>query len=392
MLKDDKHGYNFLLFENYHQAIHHIFDLVLIGRMLKSQGLNVGIFDIYHEINEDVIDGLPVVHWSNKCKVPDDGWRLRKHSVWETIIKSKIFWYNQHRYMNEALAFVRDKADAFYCGSYHNGMSTVFFRLKKPCYWWGLRSERFRFSWSKCFPSIMSGLHIWFERNRFLRNPYQRLFVSNKIIMDEYEQLGLARDRMVIREERVVEKITDSNLMSLDVNVSFLVIGQLRPQKHVPTTIGAFKKANIPNAKLKLIGRSQGEYEKVITKSIGADNRITRQNAFLEYEVFNKYFSESHFVLFADEQGPSCITNGTMTEALINHRPVICPNFNPYSYYINKYGVGLLYEPGNIDSYSAAMLKATDLGVEHFQSAIDEYLYTIEFDSVAKQLVKDINK
>lgn len=381
---------DFLLFENYRLAQHHKFDVLIIAKMLKSQGLNVAIFDIYHEDKDSDIEGIPVLHWISKASVPDDSWMLRKHSVFETIIKSSLFRRQLHSYMQEVKSFIIDKANNFYCGSYHNGMSTVLFDIQKPCYWWGLRSERFRFSIRKMIPSPLFGLHVLEERKRFINNPCQRLFVSNQIIMDEHERLGVPRNRMVIREERVVEKTMDSNLNMLDQNVSFLVIGQLRKEKHIPTTIAAFKKANINEAMLKLIGRSQGEYEEEIFKAIDEDNRIFRLNAFLKYDDFNKHFSSSHFVLFADEEGVSCITNGTMTEALINHRPIICPNYNPYKYYIEKYGFGLLYEAGNEDSYASALVKASKLGVQFFQSAIEKYLHTIQFDVVATKFAREI--
>lgn len=381
---------DFLLFENYRLAQHHKLDVLIIAKMLKSQGLNVAIFDIYHEDKDSDIEGIPVLHWASKASVPDDSWMLRKHSVFETIIKSSLFRRQQHSYMQEVKSFIIDKASNFYCGSYHNGMSTVLFDIQKPCYWWGLRSERFRFSIRKMFPSPLFGLHVFEERRRFINNPCQRLFVSNQIIMDEHERLGVPRNRMIIREERVVEKTMDSNLNMLDQNVSFLVIGQLRKEKHIPTTIAAFKKANINEAMLKLIGRSQGEYEEEIFKAIDEDNRIFRLNAFLKYDDFNKHFSSSHFVLFADEEGVSCITNGTMTEALINHRPIICPNYNPYKYYIEKYGFGLLYEAGNEDSYASALVKASKLGVQFFQSAIEKYLHTIQFDVVATKFAREI--
>ena len=380
-----------MLFESYHLAHNHIFDVVLIARMLQSQGNNVVIFDIYHEIAEDSLDGVPVMHWSSKYKVPDDTWRIRKHSMWETLIKGKVFWYQQHQYMKEVLAFIENKADVFYCGSYHNGMSTVLFRMQKPCYWWGLRSERFRFSWRKLIPSLMSGFHILLERQRFLKNPFQRLFVSNQIIVDEHAHLGVPRNRMVIREERVVEASTDANLQLLDKNVSFLIIGQLRKEKNIPTSINAFRVANIDGATLKLVGKSRVGYEDIIKKAMHGDSCFIRQDAFLEYDDFNKHIMESHFVLFADEESSCCITNGTMMEALINHRPIICPDYNPYKYYVEKYGVGLLYNPRSIDSYAFAMRKASMLGVEYFQSAINKYLQTIQFDVVAKQLMRDIN-
>lgn len=266
--------YDFLLFENYHLAQHHRLDVLIIAKMLKSQGLKVAIFDIYHEDCADDIEGIPVLHWSSKNPIPDDSWMIRKHTVFETIIKSNMFQWQLHCYMKEVKSFIIDKAKNFYCGSYHNGMSTVFFDIQKPCYWWGLRSERFHFSIRKLIPSPHFGLHLLKERKKFIRNQNQRLFISNPIIIDEHERLGISRDRMIIREERVVEKVSEANLQTLDKNISFLVIGQLREAKHVPFTIQAFRKANIDGATLKLIGRSQDEYEKEIQSAISKDKRI----------------------------------------------------------------------------------------------------------------------
>ncbi|MDY3966258.1 MAG: glycosyltransferase [Prevotella sp.] len=383
---------DYLLFENFHIASHHKYDVVLIARMLQSQGKSVAIFDIFHEDKEDSIEGIPVIHWKSRSQYPDDSWMHRKHTIWETLLHLMKDGCKIDNYMREVKTFIEDKADAFYCGSYHNFMSTVLFDIQKPCYWWGLRSDRFHFTPKKVLISPTEGLHILKEKRHFMRNPYQRLFVSNQIILEEHVNLGIPRERMVIREERVIEEQTDSNIEALDQEVSFLVIGQLRPQKHVPFTVEAFKKANILGATLKLIGKSQGEYENVIEKSISGDNRIIRENAFLEYSDFNKHFSESHFVLFADEQGPSCITNGTMMEALINHRPIICPDYNPYKMYVEKYDVGLLYKAGDPVSYAEAMKKAKDLGVNHFENAISSFLETISFEKVARELIENIER
>ena len=384
--------YDFLLFENYHLATNHIYDLVLIARMMSSQGLNVAIFDVYHELVEDEIEGIPIIHWTSRNTYPDDSWMHRKHSIWETISHSLTDRPIIQRYMDEVKAYIEDMADAFYCGSYHNGMSTVLFDIKKPCYWWGLRSDRFRFSLKKLFKSPLKGLRLLKERWHFLRNPNQKLFVSNEIILEEHVKLGIPRNRMVIREERVIETQTESNRSTLNKQITFLVIGQLRPQKHIPLTVNAFRKANLPGASLKLIGKSQVQYEEIIEKTIHGDTRIIRNNAFLDYSAFNRYFSESHFVLFADEEGPSCITNGTMMEALINHRPIICPNYNPYKMYVNKYGIGIMYKAGDVSSYAEALRKAERLGVEYFQPAITNFLKTIQFESVAKTLVEHIYK
>ena len=233
-------------------------------------------------------------------------------------------------------------------------------------------------------------LHAIKQKYLFMKNPKQCLFVSNEIIKKEFEGMGINTNRLVIREERCVEHATSSNSDKCSTHPSFLVIGQLRKQKNLPTTIEAFKLANIPDAKLCLIGRSQDKYEKEITAAINNDYRIERNNSFLEYDDFLSYYTKAHFVLFADEKGDSCISNGTFTEALVQHRPVIAPNYNPYSYYINKYGVGLLYEPDDIQSYSNAIEKAVELGVEYFQQNINRFLEEIKFDKVSKLLVEQI--
>ena len=388
-MKEDT--YNFLLFENYHLATHHLYDLFMIARMIQSQGLKVAVFDVFHEIEEDVQDGIPIIHWQSIRTIPDDSWLLRKHSKWETAFKSIQLLIQTHCYFKEVVAFIRDKADAFYCGSYHKGISTELFLLQKPCYYWGLRSERLTFTWHKLFPSPFDGLHVLLQRRRFLRNQFQRLFVSNPIILEEHIRIGVPRSRMVIREERVVEKMTDANLSMMDAEVSFLVIGQLRKEKQVPITVSAFRQANIPGSTLKLIGRSQNDYEDTIESVISNDKRIVRVNEYLDYKDFFRYFSKSHFVLFADQQGQSCITNGTMMEALIHHRPVICPDFNPYSFYIDKYGIGLKYKAGDVKSYAAALKEAARLGAWHFQSAINTFLLTLDFNIVARQFATELN-
>ena len=98
---------DFLLFENYRLAQHHKLDVVIIAKMLKSQGLNVAIFDIYHEDKDSDIEGIPVLHWTSKASVPDDSWMLRKHSVFGTIIKSSLFRRQLHRYMQEVKSFIQ---------------------------------------------------------------------------------------------------------------------------------------------------------------------------------------------------------------------------------------------------------------------------------------------
>lgn len=382
--------YDFILFENYHQAQHHKFDMMLIARMLQSQGLHVAILDVYDEDKEDKIEEIEVVHLPFKRAIPNDRWQLAPKNKLHSLACKLRFLWQQHQYMKQVVKFIEPMADQFYCGSYHVLMSPLLLSMNKPSYFWGLRSSRMTGFRRKFKNDPVEAINAIRLKRAFFKNDNCRLFVSNEIIREEFHNLGIDENSLVIREERCIETIGDAKMENMDANPSFLVIGQLREQKNIPVTIEAFKQANISTSKLYLIGRSQGKYEQLIYETIHSDERITRKNEFLEYSDFHNYFSKSHFVLFADEKGESCITNGTMMEALINHRPVICPDYNPYSYYINKYNIGLVYQPKNVASYAAALQKATELGTEYFLPNIEQFLETITFRQVSEQLVHDL--
>lgn len=383
--------YDYILFENYQLATHHLYDVKLIAKMLQTENLSVAIFDLYGQFDPADADGIPIIKWSPKNRLPDITWMKRQHSKLESLSKSLMFIRHRHAFLKEAMAFIKEQADNFYCGSLYNGMPTLFFELDKPCYWWGLRSSRMVLVPRNFIKSPLVELRKLVEKHRFIRNPYQRLFVSNRIILEEFVDLGIPRDRISIREERSISEIGSGRLDKLSPGISFLVIGMLRTEKNVPLTITAFEKANVPDSTLKLVGRSSAGYEEVIKKAMGKSANIERQNKYLEYTDFNESFQNSHFVLFADEEGPSCITNGTFTEALINHRPVVCPDCQPYTYYIDKFGVGIIYKKGDADSYAEALIKASNLGVGHFLNNIDRFLETILFDKAAKELIESIN-
>lgn len=386
---DRNEHFDILCFENYHLAYHHQYDVILIARLLQHGGMKVGILDIYQEIDKDEVDGIPVLHLEGIKKL-DFSKQLTGNKFLATI-RAIPFFFERDNYYKKVLAQVQDLADAFYCGSYNMWMSTAFMKLEKPCFYWGLRSSRMNFRLS----------HIWHEnpfairypmiKRRFMHNKYQCLFVSNHIIKEEFLQLGVPADRIVIREERCVERKIDGRKPLLAEKVRFLTIGQLRPEKQVQQTIAAFRTANIEDAELYLVGKGKDTgYDESLSIIIGEDKRIHRVGGFLEYDAFNEHFAKTHFVVFADRQQMSSITNGTLTEALINHRPVIVPDYPPFNYYIETYHVGILYKPNDVISYSEALEKAYKEGAESFFPAIDKFLEKIDFEIVSNELTTNV--
>lgn len=380
--------YDIIVFENYHQAQNHKIDIMLIAHLLQKTGMKVGLLDIYKEDEGKEKEGIPIVHHN----VPLNNYLSRKLSsnpILRFLQHWRFFW-EQHKYLKAVRNEVQDMADRFYCGSYHLGMSSVFFELQKPCYYWGLRSNRFVQSWKHIQQNKYAGFRVYWLRRKFLGNNYQCLFVSNDIIKNEFIQLGIPEKRLIIREERCITNLGDTKKDKLNPFCTFLTIGLLRPEKRVELSIRAFKHLNNSNTRFWIIGKSRAEYEQIINEAIGDNKLIERKNTFLEYNDFLSNFEKSHFVVFADVPIKGTVTNGTMLEALINYRPIIAPNYSPYKDYIEKYGIGILYNPDEEGSLMRAMVEAQTLGCHSFFSHIEKYLKTILFDKVAASIYEAI--
>ena len=227
-------------------------------------------------------------------------------------------------------------------------------------------------------------------RQAFMKNDSQFLFVSNNIIKGEFEQLGIPQKRMVIREERCIDKIGNPEYERMNLEFSLLTIGMLRKEKRIDYTISEFLKAKMPTWKYYLAGKTVGNYENVIEKVTTGKDCIIRINEFLDYNKFYQLILNSHFVVLADEKQKSCVTNGTMMEALINYRPIIAPNYEPYRSYIENYGVGIMFNPEIQGDLSRAMKEAECKGSVSFCAKIEHFLHTIEFNQVATNLYDQI--
>lgn len=58
--------YDFVLFENFNQAINHYKDICIIARLLQSSGYSVAIADVFAEAEYCKVEGVPHISVGNK--------------------------------------------------------------------------------------------------------------------------------------------------------------------------------------------------------------------------------------------------------------------------------------------------------------------------------------
>lgn len=387
--------YDMLLFEHLHSATNHQKDVYIIAKLLRSVGWNVAILDVFHEINEDYIEDIPVISLAYNGVIPNDKFLLRKSNTLYRLFSLTRYLIQQYIYMKNVCLEIKTKADSFYIGSYLFFPTTAFLRLKKPCYYWGLRSTIMQSFCSQMHGNLkMQAPYLYYANWLFKRNRFQRLFVSNIIIKNEFISNGFPDERLIIREERPYSTLTVNNRKVVHTDETiFLVIGLLRPEKKIIETIQAFKTAGVKSSKLLIVGRCFDiDYNLKIQNEINNSHNIIRVDGFIPEDIFQNYYDYANYVLFADSKGPCCITNGTMQEALIHKTPIIAPAYQPYKYYIQEFEIGLLYSPNDRISYAEVLKAACLTNSDLYLNKINRYLETIKFEKIAHQLGNDLNK
>jgi glycosyltransferase involved in cell wall biosynthesis len=385
-----KKKYDFILFENHFWSFHHYIDLMNLARMLELSGYSVAIAMYGDEHKYCINHHFPMIDIGMKRVRPDKISPAIRKNKFHTFIKYLEFEFKQYQYAKEFIHQIDGLSSNVYAGSFFLDLPVAFilhFNDQTRVFFWGLRSyylSDFLYHFkSNPFKGVKSLIFsLAFRRKRNLN-----LFVSNHFIKEEFVKLGISPDRLIIREERTIDELPDSNIGKLPTIFSLLTIGQIRRDKRLEFSINAIELLHYKELKFTIAGRnSEPMYDEELTKLIDHSNQmIVRKNGFLSSDEFTSLIESTHFLLLCDKRQLSTVTNGTMMEALLMNRPIIAPNYLPYSYYVNNFRIGILFEPDDINSLVKAIEEARNLGVEYFIPFIREFQKTILFENAAKQ-------
>lgn len=380
--------YDFILLENYHLAINHLKDIVIIAKILRKAGYSVAIVRIYPDQCYEICEGIDYIDLDVHATIPCDNYAIHPKSKINSFFSMLRFLWQQHRYIEKALKLIEGKARNYYYGSYHLLMPISLLNKTTPhCYYftWGLRSSRIS-SFKETFKSNpLLALRMIILRTIYQNKGNLKFFVSDSFIKKEFLSLGFADDKLIIRPERMLDTMPDCAYDELSASFSLLTIGSLRAAKRIEMNILEIKEVD-GSWEYVIAGKARdNKYAKIIEEYIDNDIRCKRIDRRLNELEYNMLIKRTHFVLLNDCKQSSIITNGTLVEALMHFRPVIVPNYLPYSYFISEYKVGVMFDPSIKGSLKMAVEKARELGCDSFKSNIQNFLCTILVDNVSRQ-------
>lgn len=371
-----KNMYDFIIFE--HSGLqNHFVDLNNIGRMLRDSGYRVAIANVTNEANECADSEFPILDLD-----------VRKDRY-----KSK------NKYLKAVVNELSPLTKNFYVGSVLSSSSLSWLKYipsHHKVFLWALRSFFFtyykRIRISRHFPEQF----ILSLKNRFITSRLKNIcfFVSEPIIIDELMNLGYQRERMVIRPERLTRELHPIQSRH-NTPLSLLSIGVLREEKRIDLCIDALDSMGDDcGIHLTVAGKAYKihGYDVKLEQRSAASNLVTRISHRLSDEEYQNLINQSDYLVLCDEKQPSCVTNGTMSESLLSGKPIIAPNYNPYKYYVEKYGVGILYELHNHESFISALNKAKTTPPQAFAKGLQRYQEDFMYDKAISAFSNELNR
>lgn len=382
--------YDFVLFENFYLALNHYKDVCIIAQMLQKCGYTVAIADVFGEAEHCQIEGVPHITFKKQCPVTIDYDSHNSGII--ALLKNALDRKRIDSYLKFVMRELRGKYRHLYAGSYFVHMTTGWLEEipdESSAFFWGLRSSRLveyklnRFQ-LKSYDAYK--LHRYFENHQNLK-----YFVSDEIIRQEFIDLGISPKRLVMRPERIIEQLPKISTPNKDdKSLCLLSIGSLRETKRIEKILDALRDVNTLNIHYVIAGKADAAYEAVIESHRKGLDNVERRNYRLSEEEYNTLIDQCDYLILCDSRQQSSVTNGTMNEALLKGKPIIAPNYNPYRFFIEKYGIGIMFDPEEKLSLSDAIRRANNMGSIAFEEAIHEYQGTLLMDRVIAQFSKEL--
>ena len=386
--------YDIILIEpSYWHMSHSENDIQCLAEIFCFLGYQVAVATIiktaFHEGHEYSVIDIPKGE-----NFPDIDYTDTETIKFKRFFKKIILDFRRYSYFKRVFNDIEHLADNFYIGILTVDLLPILISLRSPgkrYFLWGFRSyylsKPFVFSNKNPYTIAKSILLKSIIRNK---NKYF-LFVSNHFIKKEFEKLGVSSDNILQRPERILKSPPYFNYKKLTTEFSLVSIGSLRPIKHIEFAINVIREMDILYT---IAGKSTNRYAYSIDKQIASltEDNIKRVKGYLSDDQYVSVIHSAHFVLICDKADLSVASKGTFLDALLNCRPVIAPDCEPFRYYIDKYSIGLKFNNGDTVSLKSTIKEAKRLGVKSFTTNIMKFQNDHLIKNVAQKLEEKISR
>lgn len=362
-----------------------------IAELLTEGGLRVAVINFkrnndYH--NNRIYD---VINIHPDLPDPPVIWRDRKgRNKLERLRSIHLLSKEEKRYFEVLFDKIKHLSDAIYWGTISSSTLNLLkikaLRNKKIFLWEG---AYYAFLFTN-FKKIKSPIAFFkpILLSKFIKKNDIKILVANEPIHNVLVKKGFEDINIIIRPEETFKE-SGRNITKLNNKFCLTTIGAIRHEKNIHFALNALE-----NKKIKYIvaGKSNNQYAYDIDERMKNMDKeyFVRLNQWFTDEEYHDLIKQSHFLIICDIEFPCPGSNGTLFDAVKNVRPVIVPDHTHFRYYIDKYKIGLKYEPDNKNSFLSAVDKAKELGNSYFYNKLIEMRNDFKHDKIVKDFTNNV--
>ncbi len=170
-------------------------------------------------------------------------------------------------------------------------------------------------------------------------------------------------------------------------------VGVISVEKNVGFIIDCLKNREMPDIRYRISGFPLDEYGRRIKEEVESTKvpSIEGRFEYLTDEEYEREIKMSDFIALSYPKNRSDKASGVLFDALKHGRPVIAPDIEPFRTYVERYGIGLIFEEGNEGSFVERVNLAKRLGTSYFTKNIDDFKRDFSYDLWTKKFIGFLN-
>lgn len=229
----------------------------------------------------------------------------------------------------------------------------------------------------------LSSLTQAFLYRRFLARARARFSTNEPPILSGIEDLIGMHDVTWIPDLPATERPPLPGAPEPD---TFLTIGTISKSKNHLFVLDAMERANLPYPYV-IAGKPLDDTGSAVeerVKSLGqrSDLTVSGRFGYLDEAEYMDLMQAAAFLVFPYDLMRGNISSQVLHDAFSTGTPIIAPDIEPFRWYVERYGIGLLYKEGDATSFADTMHAAHAAGRSSFTAGFERLRADHSIDTI----------
>lgn len=231
---------------------------------------------------------------------------------------------------------------------------------------------------------------------------YRKFLASANLILftEEMYKTKAALEGLKVSEvfpDRYLESLAEhTKADAVNSNIQLVTIGTISAIKNPLTFLEEWKaidKRVTGKFAYCVYGKVMDDSADAILEAVHDCENVVFKNDYISAEEYNSLMKKADFVVIPySSDYTKYATSGVMWDCFQAQKAILCPDIEPFRYYIQEYGVGYLYTPGKLETTLNRMQAEKDRFRVELPGQFARLIEQDSFDNIKSRLESSLKK